>query len=252
MIAKLTGRLDSLGEDWAVIDVGGVGYLVYCPARVLGRLPAPGGMVSLVIETHVREDHIHLYGFLTLLEREWFRVLSTVQGVGTKAALALLSVLSPEALTRAILADDRAALTRAAGVGPKLAGRLLAELKDRAALVGVGITAAIRPAAPPEGGTAPPAADPPAPQTTGGPAHPGTGAPPPPAAAAAGGDDLIADAVSALVNLGYGRSEAFAAVTSVLPTGQWDSSSAPAAEGPSAEPALLVAAALRSLGREVR
>ena len=175
MIAKLTGVLDSWGEDWAVIDVGGVGYLVYCSGRTLGRLPGAGGQASLTIETHVREDHIHLYGFADTLERDWFRLLTTVQGVGAKVALALLSVMSPDEIAAAIVAQDRAALTRAAGVGAKLAARMLVELKDRAAEVAVVRRVDF---------------------------------------GAAGGDDgAKGDAVSALVNLGYRRVEAFGAVS---------------------------------------
>ncbi len=175
MIAKLTGVLDSWGEDWAVIDVGGVGYLVYCSGRTLGRLPGAGGQASLTIETHVREDHIHLYGFADTLERDWFRLLTTVQGVGAKVALALLSVMSPDEIAAAIVAQDRAALTRAAGVGAKLAARMLVELKDRAAEVAVVRRVDF---------------------------------------GAAGGDDGARDdAISALVNLGYRRVEAFGAVS---------------------------------------
>ncbi len=175
MIAKLTGVLDSWGEDWAVIDVGGVGYLVYCSGRTLGRLPGAGGQASLSIETHVREDHIHLYGFADTLERDWFRLLTTVQGIGAKVALGLLSVMSPDEIAAAIVAQDRAALTRAAGVGAKLAARMLVELKDRAAEVAVVRRVDF---------------------------------------AAAGGDDgARGDAVSALVNLGYRRVEAFGAVS---------------------------------------
>ena len=176
MIARLTGILDSIGPDWAVIDVAGVGYLIFCSARTLRRLPPPGGAVSVSVETHVREDHIHLYGFVDLTERDWFRLLTTVQGVGARHALAILSVNEPEALTDAILAGDRVSLTRAAGVGPKLAARILAELKDKVA----GDLVVARPAF---------------------------------AAAASGPAGSVHDAVSALVNLGYRRGEAFGAVS---------------------------------------
>ena len=132
MIAKLTGLLDSIGEEWAVIDVNGVGYLVFCSTRTLAQLPGRGEAVSFVIETHVREDHIHLYGFLEHAEREWFRLLTTVQGVGAKVGLGILSVLAPRDLSDAILAQDKGMITRAPGVGPKLATRLLTELKDKA------------------------------------------------------------------------------------------------------------------------
>ncbi|HXQ41078.1 MAG TPA: Holliday junction branch migration protein RuvA [Candidatus Udaeobacter sp.] len=171
MIAKLTGLLDQAGSDSAVIDVGGVGYLVFCSARSLARMPAKGAPVSLLIETHVREDHIHLYGFAEPAERDWFRLLTTVQGVGAKLALALLGVLAPEDLMRAIAAADKASLARAPGVGQKLAQRIATELKDKVRAVALGPAAADLPQRGSE-----------------------------------------ADAVSALVNLGYRRAEAFDAV----------------------------------------
>ena len=180
MIGKLTGRVDSTGEDWAIIDVAGVGYVTFCSGRTLGHLTMERAAVSLHIETHVREDHIHLYGFLEVAERDWFRLLCTVQGVGAKMALAILSVLGPEELAQAIAAQDKALLTRANGVGPKRAGRITAELKDKAGDIAlrpmvVALNASSRPAP---------------------------------------GEAVLAneDAVSALVNLGYGRSEAFGAV----------------------------------------
>jgi Holliday junction DNA helicase RuvA len=173
MIAKLSGILDRAGPDGVVIDVGGVGYLVFCSPRTLRQLPGEGEAVRLVIETHVREDHIHLYGFIDEAERGIYRLLTTVQGVGAKLALAILGALSPEALVAAIVAQDRSALTQADGVGPKLATRIVNELRDKL-------------------GGLPPAS----------PAH---GAPPPL-------DGAAADAVSALVNLGYRRVDAFGAV----------------------------------------
>ena len=132
MIAKLSGRLDSSGDGWAVIDVGGVGYLVFCAGRTLAAMPGDGGAVSLEIETVVREDQFNLYGFLDGREREWFRLLRTVQSVGAKMALAILGLLSPDELALAIAARDKATLTRVSGVGPKLAERMLTELKDKA------------------------------------------------------------------------------------------------------------------------
>ena len=171
MIAKLAGLLDQAGSDSAVIDVGGVGYLVFCSARTLARMPAKGAPVSLLIETHVREDHIHLYGFAEPAERDWFRLLTTVQGVGAKLALAVLGVLGPEDLMRAIAAADKASLARAPGVGQKLAQRIATELKDKVRAVALG-----------------------------------------PAAAELPQRGSEADAVSALVNLGYRRAEAFDAV----------------------------------------
>ncbi|WIM13460.1 Holliday junction branch migration protein RuvA [Enhydrobacter sp.] len=178
MIAKLKGTVDSIGEESAVIDVNGVGYLVSASARTLRDLVA-GGSASLLVETIVREDAIALYGFLETAERDWFRILTTVQGVGARVALSILSTLSPQEIARAIAAQDRASLSRAPGVGPRLAARLATELKDKAAAFGVA------PAAPQAGGTAP------VPAATG---------------------SVNEDAVSALVNLGYRRVEAFGAV----------------------------------------
>ena len=172
MIAKLTGLVDATSGEGAVLDVNGVGYLVFCSSRTLARLPAKGSPASLLIETHVREDHIHLYGFADPGERDWFRLLTTVQGVGARLALALLGVVGPDDLARAIAAADKASLARAPGVGPKLAGRIAAELKDKVGAVALG-----------------------------------------PAIAALPERGAEADAVSALVNLGYRRAEAFEAVS---------------------------------------
>ena len=132
MIGKLTGVLDSYGEDFIVVDVHGVGYLVHCSARTLQALPGEGEAVTLAIETHVREDQIRLFGFLSDIEREWFRLLQTVQGVGTKVALSILSTLTPADLASAIALRDKATITRAPGVGPKVAERIVTELKDKA------------------------------------------------------------------------------------------------------------------------
>ncbi|MCB9958916.1 MAG: Holliday junction branch migration protein RuvA [Rhodospirillaceae bacterium] len=183
MIARLKGVVDAIAADSAVIDVNGVGYLVHAPRRTLDRL-AVGQPASLHIETHVREDHIHLYGFAEAEERAWFRRLTTVQGVGAKVALAILSAAGPDALLLAILSQDKAPLVRAEGVGPKLAARILAELKDRIET---------------------PLAVP-----TPAPAAAVNGAKPAALPAAVAVRD---DAISALVNLGYDRSEAFSAVT---------------------------------------
>ncbi|MGE5547359.1 MAG: Holliday junction branch migration protein RuvA [Solirubrobacterales bacterium] len=181
MIAKLKGLIDSLGDDFAVVDVNGVGYLVACSARTLARLQQ-GTAASLHIETQVREDAINLFGFLDEGEREWFRLLTTVQGVGAKVALAILSVAAPEQLLQTIAAQDKTVLTRANGVGPKLAVRILTELKDKAGKIALGgfapATAAVAAAAP----------------------------------MPAEGGGVLEDAVSALVNLGYRRLEAFEAV----------------------------------------
>jgi Holliday junction DNA helicase RuvA len=176
MIGRLRGLLDSQGADHLVIDVGGVGYLVHCSARTLAALPGTGEALDLHVETQVRAESITLYGFADTGERSWFRVLQQVQGVGARVALGVLSVLTPEELARAVASQDKAALTRASGVGPRLAGRILSELKDR--LAGELAGAAL------------------------------------PAQAVPGGavDGAAAGAVSALVNLGYGRSEAHAAI----------------------------------------
>jgi Holliday junction DNA helicase RuvA len=132
MIAKLRGRLDSVAEEGLVVDVGGVGYFVHCASRLRDRLPALGEPVSLLIETQLREDSITLYGFLDAAEREWFRLLQTVQGVGARLALAIIGTLGAEELARAVAAQDRATLGRANGVGPRLATRIATELRDRA------------------------------------------------------------------------------------------------------------------------
>jgi Holliday junction DNA helicase RuvA len=131
MIGKLSGTIDNIGEDFAVIDVHGVGYLVHCSARTLSHLPRVGEAVSLPIETHVREDAIKLYGFTSEAERDWFRLLQTVQGVGAKVALALLGSLSTDELATAIVRQDKTQIARAPGIGPRLATRLAVELKDK-------------------------------------------------------------------------------------------------------------------------
>lgn len=178
MIAKLKGVVDTVDADSAIVDVGGVGYLVSASARTLRELAA-GDAVTVLVETIVREDAIALYGFLETAERDWFRILTTVQGVGARVALSILSTLSPDEIARAIAAQDRATLSRPAGVGPKLAARLATELKDKAAAFGVapvgkGFEAAAMPAG-----------------------------------------SINEDAVSALVNLDYKRVEAFGAVARV-------------------------------------
>ncbi|MFL2687014.1 MAG: Holliday junction branch migration protein RuvA [Alphaproteobacteria bacterium] len=138
MIAKLTGILDSAGDEWAIVDVGGVGYIVFCSGRTLAALPQTGQAITFYVETHVREDHIHLYGFSDVTEREWFRILITVQGVGAKVALAIMSVLSGDELTDAVIAEDKAAVSRANGVGPKLAARIVIELRDKVGAMAIG------------------------------------------------------------------------------------------------------------------
>jgi Holliday junction DNA helicase RuvA len=131
MIGKLTGVVDSLAADHAVIDVGGVGYIVQCPASTLAKLSV-GAPASLMIETRITDETIRLYGFAGVEEREWFRLLQTVQNVGARVALNLLSVLAPPDLARAIALGDKAAIGRAPGIGPKLASRIASELKDKA------------------------------------------------------------------------------------------------------------------------
>lgn len=184
MIGRLKGIVDSIGDGTAIIDVQGVGYVIYAPARVLSHLPGPGEAVTLSIETVVREDMIRLYGFETEAERDWFRALQSVQGVGAKVAMEILSVLSVSDVASAVVLQDHAAVARAKGVGPKLAKRIVAELKDRAPVSGtvIPIATAIR----------------------------GGGAKPAP--------EMIAraDAVSALVNLGYPESQAAAAIAAAL------------------------------------
>jgi holliday junction DNA helicase RuvA len=183
MIGKLRGVIDSYGEDFVVVDVSGVGYLVHCSSRTLQHLPATGEAATLSIETHVREDLIRLYGFRSDQEREWFRLLQTVQGVGAKVALGILSTLEPGALATAIGTGDKASVSRAAGVGPKLAARIVAELKDKApAFAGID-PAVIRLSDAIDDRKAP---------------------------------QPVSDAVSALVNLGYAQGQASAAIAAAL------------------------------------
>jgi Holliday junction DNA helicase RuvA len=184
MIGKLTGRVDEVAEDHLILDVNGVGYLVFASGKTLGALPERGGSISLLTETHVREDHIHLYGFATVAERVWFRTLTTVQGVGVKMAMAILSALSPEQILTAIAAQDKKALTVVSGVGPKLAERIVLELKSKAVQLGAaGFSIAA-----------------------------GHSATVTTKTAAKTAPSVIEDALSALVHLGYGRSEAFSVV----------------------------------------
>ena len=132
MIGKLKGVIDSYGEDFVILDVHGVGYVVQCSSRTLQKLPPPGEAAALAIETQVREDAIRLFGFLSDAERDWFRLLQTVQGVGSKVALAILGILSPGELATALATQDKTMVSRASGVGPKLAARIVADLKDKA------------------------------------------------------------------------------------------------------------------------
>ncbi len=177
MIALLTGRVEGVEADRCVIDVGGVGYLVQASTRTLSALPHPPAVARVLVETVVREDAILLYGFAEASEREWFRLLTTVQGVGAKVALNVLSAMSPSDLVAAIGSGDKTSLTRASGVGPRLAVRVLTELRDKAGAMpsGGGVTLAVA--------------------STGG---------------------VEGDAISALGNLGYRRMEAMPAVAKVM------------------------------------
>jgi holliday junction DNA helicase RuvA len=183
MIGKLKGVVDSLHEDHVILDVHGVGYVVACSTRTLQKLPRAGEAAVLAIETQVREDAIRLFGFLSDAERDWFRLLQNVQGVGSKVALAILSILPPAELSAAIALQDKVAVSRAPGVGPKLAARIVAELKDKA-----GAFSTVDPAA-----------------------------------ARLAGDDFLPEgsnaaqeAISALVNLGYARPQAATAIAASL------------------------------------
>ena len=205
MIGKLKGIIDSYGEDFIILDVGGVGYLVHCSARTMQALPGPGEAAALAIETHVREDQIKLFGFQSDIEREWFRLLQTVQGVGAKVALSVLGTLRPSELADAIATRDKATVTRTPGVGPKVAERIVTELKDKA--------------------PAYTSLDPAVIQLSG--ALDDDRAPRP-----------VADAVSALVNLGYGQPQAAAAI-----------SAAARSMGEGADTATLIRQGLKDLAR---
>jgi len=179
MIGKLKGVIDSYGEDFVVLDVGGVGYLVHCSARTLQALPGAGEPAVLSIETYVREDQIRLFGFQSDVEREWFRLLQTVQGVGAKVALSVLGTLKVGDLANAVAMRDKAMIARTPGVGPKVAERIVTELKDKAPAFADIDPAVIRLSGAVEDKRAP---------------------------------QPVADAVSALVNLGYGQPQAAAAI----------------------------------------
>jgi Holliday junction DNA helicase RuvA len=182
MIGKLTGKVDAVSLSTAIIDVGGVGYEVTLGTRTLSTLPPVGEVVSLAIDTHLKEDGVRLYGFTTEHDRAWFRALQSVQGVGAKVALAVIGTLSATDLANAVALQDKNHVARAPGVGPKVAARIVAELKDK--------MPALAPALSPGGGLAPVAALP---------------------------EGLAArDAVSALTNLGYAHGEAAAAVSAAI------------------------------------
>ena len=184
MIAKLRGLLDSFGEDWCIIDVNGVGYHVFCSSRTLDKLNGLGEETTLFIETHIREDHFHLFGFASELERDWFRLLQTVQGVGAKVALAILSTVNPDELSNSIATQDKTVVGQTSGIGPKLATRIVTELKDKVAKFALD----------------------PAKTESGKPSR----------------SSSLGDAVSALTNLGYKQAEAFTVVNKALNEGADD------------------------------
>jgi Holliday junction DNA helicase RuvA len=179
MIGKLKGMIDSYGEDFVVVDVGGVGYVVHCSARTLQALPGEGEPAVLSIETYVREDQIRLFGFLSDVEREWFRLLQTVQGVGARVALSVLGTLKVSDLASAVAMRDKAMIARSPGVGPRVAERIVTELKDKAPAYANIDPAVVRLSGAVDEKRAP---------------------------------QPVADAVSALVNLGYGQPQAAAAI----------------------------------------
>jgi Holliday junction DNA helicase RuvA len=205
MIGKLKGTIDSYGEDFVIVDVNGVGYLVHCSTRTLQSLPAQGEAVTLAIETYVREDQIRLFGFQSDIEREWFRLLQTVQGVGARVALAVLGTLKPSDLANAVALRDKAMVARTPGVGPKVAERIVTELKDKAPAFADVDPAVIRLSGAVEERRAP---------------------------------QPVADAVSALVNLGYGQPQAAAAIAA-----------ATRSAGEGAETAQLIRLGLKELSR---
>ncbi|ACE99829.1 Holliday junction DNA helicase RuvA [Rhodopseudomonas palustris TIE-1] len=193
MIGKLKGIIDSYGEDYVILDVQGVGYQVHCASRTLQALPSPGEAATLSIETYVREDQIKLFGFRTDTEREWFRLLQTVQSVGAKVALAVLSTLPPHDLANAIALRDKAAVARTPGVGPKVAERIVTELKDKVPALSAVDPAVVKLSGAIDDNRAPRA---------------------------------VTDAISALVNLGYGQPQAAAAVATASRTAGEDAETA--------------------------
>ncbi|MBB1250160.1 Holliday junction branch migration protein RuvA [Rhizobium sp. G21] len=205
MIGKLKGVIEEIGEDYVLVDVHGVCYVAHCSARTLSRIGSVGEAVVLFIETYVREDQLKLFGFMSGLEREWFRMLQIVQGVGSKVALAVLSTLTPSELANAIALQDKTTISRAPGVGPKVAVRILTELKSKA------------PAFSGDSG-----------QSIGLKQELGEGVAPAP----------VADAVSALTNLGYSRDQAASAVAAALKNG-----------GEGADSAKLIRLGLKELAR---
>ena len=183
MIGKLKGTVDSIGEDWVLVDVHGVCYQVHCSMRTIGGLPSIGEAVVLAIETHVRETEIKLFGFTADLEREWFRLLQNVQGVGAKVALAILGTLTPGDLASAIALQDKAMVARSPGVGPKVAQRIVTELKDKGPALSGDVSGTIGLQQELGAGVA---------------------------------TNTVQDAVSALTNLGYSSQQASTAVSTAL------------------------------------
>ena len=179
MIGRLRGMVVAQGEDWLILDVGGVGYEVHCSSRLLASLANHEGELTLAIETHVREDQIRLYGFQSEAERQWFRLLQSVQGVGARVALSILGTLNPQDIANAIALQDKAAVSRAPHVGPKLAVRIVTELKDKAPVLALASVSA--PIKGGKGGVAP-------------------------------ASSANAEAISALVNLGYQQIQASVAI----------------------------------------
>ncbi len=224
MIGKISGRLDWRGPDHVLVDVRGVGYIVYVSDRTLAAMPAVGAAVSLYTDLVVREDLLQLFGFTTMLDKEWHKLLTTVQGVGAKAAMAIMGTLGADGVSRAITHGDARAIQSAQGVGPKLAQRVILELKAKAPSImaaGASLTVSantddvvIEDIAAPRKPAAPPTAA----QTA--------------ATARAG---ALSDALSALVNLGYGQGDAAQAISTI------------AADQPEATTATLIRAALKLL-----
>ncbi|WP_417723539.1 Holliday junction branch migration protein RuvA [Salipiger sp.] len=217
MIGRIAGRVEYKGEDHVLIDVRGVGYVIYCSDRVLASLPRPGEAAALYTDLLVREDLLQLFGFPTLVEKEWHRLLMSVQGIGAKASLAILGALGPDGVSRAIALGDINAIKAAKGIGPKTAQRVVIELKDKAPMV-MAMGA----------GTATAAGD----DVLEDPVAP---APRPAAPAAPTNASAQSEALSALGNLGYGPSEAASAVAEA------------AGEAPEAETSALIRAALKLL-----
>lgn len=226
MIGKLSGRLDWRGSDQVLIDVRGVGYIVHVNERTLAGLPSVGEAVSLYTELLVREDLLQLFGFPTMLDKEWHKLLTTVQGVGAKAAMAIMGTLGADGVARALTLGDQRAIQAAPGVGPKLAQRVILELKSKApSIMAMGANMAV--AAEADNSVLEPVA-PMAPRKVAAPS------------AAQNRAGFTADALSALVNLGYGHGEAAQAISTV------------AVDQPEADTATLIRAALKLLAPKAR